>query len=120
MREVQLTSGGEGERIGMKFYPPIDDATLRHRGESPTVLIPSEGPLGDQIRGLFDRHGETPGWGDPTMQEQDPEDLVRVRVVLDWRGSESGTKHLYLKELKAGHWLADGLEETPSTKDDEG
>ncbi|MDA1005623.1 MAG: hypothetical protein O3A87_03980, partial [Verrucomicrobia bacterium] len=107
-RQVVLESDG---LVGVQFYPPEDDAAVRQRGESPRVLVRLNSEIGEGLMRLWEREIEEPGVGDSMLWERDPDELQRVRVVLGWVVGEDGEDYMVMKELVAGDWWGDGLEE---------
>jgi len=110
LRKRQVVLESEG-LVGVQFYPPEDDAALRQRGESPRVLVRLNSEVGERLMRLWEREIEEPGVGDSMLWERDPDELQRVRVVLGWEVGEDGEDYMVMKELVAGDWWGDGLEE---------
>lgn len=104
-------SEGAGKVRKLRFYPATKDRLARNRGGSPAVLVPELSESAERLLEIIERKAKQPLTGERTYQQSDPEDLYRVRVVLEWRDGADGERYLHLNKVLAGNWLGRGFEE---------
>jgi hypothetical protein len=105
--KIQTTrSGGAGEEVlSLRFYPPLEDSLERNRSKSPPVLVPLRSRNGRRIVEIVADDERDRQVGDRRLFLEDPMNLHRMRVELEWREGANGRNYLHLNEVHAGHWL---------------
>ena len=112
LRVKEITSHQDiGKVMSLRFYPPSDEGGPRSRGSSGPVLVPFDSENGRIIKQIMDAREKKPLVGERVFQMRDPEDLHRVRVLLEWREGTDGQRYLHLEQILAGNWLGAGFEE---------